>query len=1776
MSLEDLQQLAEGSHAAIETAVFNAVNKKSEFLAVLEEDQLRHSCERMMLVLKVLNKAIASGVNVGAISLVLHSKLLHSLLHLNLTILAPMCRSNPAETRDLLCSEVALFDVVVKLSPSDEALSIEACANSIRMLLLDSDNSSGPDLELNRMLCRIRENLALLREAVEERDKGPKMKGILRHGRSHLVEPPENFRSLPILPSLNDILSEVEPFLRANILCGRYLNADHYVDVQFRLMKEDFVRTLREGVAQIMTKHTENVGDDFTQSHNSIENFGNYGKGVITGIFHETIGFTLELKISLRDPSQAPLEFRKRLIYGSLLCLTNDNFKSMLLASVAEQKFEDLKRGFIRIRPENSQFDLNAWTTTPEYLIVETCAFFEAYRQVLSALQRIDLENYPLKKYILYAEKRMSLPKYILEQEGEDSQVFPMEFGGKQFVGNPFSGDWPEPEELGLDKAQFRAFKAGLCREFALIQGPPGTGKNYLGLKLVQTILLRRQEFQIDDHGPILILCFTNHNLDRFLDGVRSYTQKILQIGGKFPASASLEPFTVRNAVLNSDGNAFRVSRDIWSQLLAMQSSLNELEILKKGLDDEIAGTTDLLDFNIGGKTSAEAQRRNIESIYDIKSEVPESTIERKSECIQRHFEISIMSAEQAVKNAEEEVKILSEKLKDFVEDPEDGTTFHELMKAELRLQDAERQKTNLKADSRFWKISSNVELVEPPEKIVGFEENWINARQPKARWLIYRYWVYQFLQNLSKKINADMEEYKILVERYKEAQNAALICHSRCLDVVGMTTTAAVQNLSFVQNIRAKVVVVEEAAEVLESHIVCCLSPDCEHLILIGDHQLVRPSTTAYQLGTNFGMDVSMFERMLKNHMPHERLIQQRRMQPNISNMLKLHVHEDLQDHSSVAIDDDVVSVAKNVFFVTCNSKEVLDEGSEKKSNMVLEAEFLLAFCRYLLLQGYQHEQILILTTYSEQLLVFKKFITSSFPMCVKVRITSTDDYEGEESDIILLSLVTWGNLEGSSRSSKTDSRDVAAISRAKKGLFMIGNMDALSSGSEIWRNIEHVLVKENQIGRALPLQCQNHPDEVIFILKPNQFPASGGCNRVKCETKCSIRLECGHACEKSCHVKDDPKHVLSKCWKPCGKSCPREHPCAGIYSCVSSKTDSRDVAAISRAKKGLFMIGNMDALSSGSEIWRNIEHVLLKENQIGRALPLQCQNHPDEVIFILKPNQFPASGGCNRCDKILSCGHQCQKMCVEDCGDCLIEVEKVIPDCSHSVKLPCFQAPTKGDCGRKCEKVLPCGHKCAEKCCNECTTKCSVMMKVAGNVGKCGHQERLPCHIATSSLRLSADDKMQYCSYPCGKILSCGHACVGKCYQCFRGSIHVPCKEPCRRRLVCGHICTANCCLKCLPCKERCAIACPHSVCGRLCWERCVPCSEKCLSGCRHKPCKRKCSEDCGKGDDKCNEPCEKVLDCRHKCVGFCGEICPPCRECAKDAVDFFNLTTNSACEEPNARFVRLEECNHVLEADGLDKWMRTPLEVTGPRVCPRCKAPILYSHRYKDEVNAALREVTAEKERFFDKDHDVSKIYAKLMDKTESSPAWMINKVFADGSFILIFLDEIENQQDEKSEMTFKTLNWTEFNSISNRINLIGAIAALILKSKEDNRISSDFKSRFERKLKKLAKLVMLRKHNLNEPELKVFMGEIQRFCDLAKRETMRTYETFLNETGKTWIVIIETILCADEPYTQSREAEVGSYLQAYERDLSSHKLLLEEKWSVLKNWHFEPAF
>ena len=56
------------------------------------------------------------------------------------------------------------------------------------------------------------------------------------------------------------------------------------------------------------------------------------------------------------------------------------------------------------------------------------------------------------------------------------------------------------------------------------------------------------------------------------------------------------------------------------------------------------------------------------------------------------------------------------------------------------------------------------------------------------------------------------------------------------------MTTTGAAKYRKALQKLGPRLVIVEEAAEVFEAHTVTTLTRQCQHLILIGDHQQVRP----------------------------------------------------------------------------------------------------------------------------------------------------------------------------------------------------------------------------------------------------------------------------------------------------------------------------------------------------------------------------------------------------------------------------------------------------------------------------------------------------------------------------------------------------------------------------------------------------------------------------------------------------------------------------------------------------------------------------------------------------------------------------------------------------------------------------------------------------------------------------------------------------------------------------------------------------------------------
>lgn len=81
-----------------------------------------------------------------------------------------------------------------------------------------------------------------------------------------LDKAPDDFREISIYPYYSDILRET--FVRKNVVDGKYVGGiDHYLDVQFRLLREDFIRPLRDGINDYLCQLQSAKGATAKQIH---------------------------------------------------------------------------------------------------------------------------------------------------------------------------------------------------------------------------------------------------------------------------------------------------------------------------------------------------------------------------------------------------------------------------------------------------------------------------------------------------------------------------------------------------------------------------------------------------------------------------------------------------------------------------------------------------------------------------------------------------------------------------------------------------------------------------------------------------------------------------------------------------------------------------------------------------------------------------------------------------------------------------------------------------------------------------------------------------------------------------------------------------------------------------------------------------------------------------------------------------------------------------------------------------------------------------------------------------------------------------------------------------------------------------------------------------------------------------------------------------------------------------------------------------------------------
>jgi superfamily I DNA and/or RNA helicase len=190
-----------------------------------------------------------------------------------------------------------------------------------------------------------------------------------------------------------------------------------------------------------------------------------------------------------------------------------------------------------------------------------------------------------------------------------------------------------------------------------------------------------------------------------------------------------------------------------------------------------------------------------------------------------------------------------------------------------------------------------------------------------------------------------------------------------------------------------------------------------------------------------------------------------QMRMRPSFCDLVRENIYVNLKDGQNVMNYFDVKGVTRNLFWVNHNSPESSIDTSKQN---VFEAEFLIQLCQKLMKCGNSHNDIVFLTPYAAQAMLMSEQLDKlKLP---KLKVAVLDAYQGEESNIILLSLVRSNNNKKDIGFLAMQNRISVLLSRAKIGFFICGNMDCLASASKDWRKVKDVLSRHNAIDSQLP----------------------------------------------------------------------------------------------------------------------------------------------------------------------------------------------------------------------------------------------------------------------------------------------------------------------------------------------------------------------------------------------------------------------------------------------------------------------------------------------------------------------------------------------------------------------------------------------------------------------------------------------------------------------------------------------------------------------------------
>ena len=385
---------------------------------------------------------------------------------------------------------------------------------------------------------------------------------------------PLDWRSLPVFPTHRELAGGALQLPQA-LSKGSYAEVEQYLMTHFMVLREDLLAPLRAGIAAARADAAHAI-DAAVPTHTSGQM---YLYSDVELVSMQCTARAVLYRVRFRARGAVEWARSKRLLHGSLLALSCDNFQTITWATVARRDAALLLGGGGGDGGGDPEIDISfpeavhhefqlAQARGERFVMAESPACFEVHRHVLQALQAFAPDQLPLAPTLLGGSGAQQPPAYLRGDGGgggrsggggggggggEDGDRYAMSSCLPELpratgqTGFRILAPWPELGGCGLDESQAAALKAALTREVALIHGAPGTGKSHvtnLALKALLANAARRGGGRGAGGGggaaspPILVVCASSDGLDRLLEALVEQEPRLVRVGPRTHSEA--------------------------------------------------------------------------------------------------------------------------------------------------------------------------------------------------------------------------------------------------------------------------------------------------------------------------------------------------------------------------------------------------------------------------------------------------------------------------------------------------------------------------------------------------------------------------------------------------------------------------------------------------------------------------------------------------------------------------------------------------------------------------------------------------------------------------------------------------------------------------------------------------------------------------------------------------------------------------------------------------------------------------------------------------------------------------------------------------------------------------------------------------------------------------------------------------------------------------------------------------------------------------------------